>query len=163
MSTRAFLTLVVALSVGACERGRTAQPTVEAGVPGLVNEHVSAATDGDRMVVLAWAGSSESTGTNIFASVSVDGGETFPPAVRVNAIERQANVNGEQPPRVAIVNEPGGGRAVVVLWTAKGADGTALLSARSTDGGRSFGPAAPLPGVDAPGNRGWESLAVADN
>src|SRR4030095_10372973 len=33
-------------------------------------------------------------------------------------------------------------------------------SARSTDGGQSFGPATSVPGSDASGNRGWESLAM---
>ena len=155
--------MLIALWATACTRAR---PDVVSlvGVPGLVNEHVSAATDGGRTVALAWAGASASSGTNIFASVSVDGGKSFPPPVRVNAVDGQANVNGEQPPRVAVVPEPDGSRSIVVMWTAKGAEGTALLSARSTDGGRSFGATASLPGVvDAPGNRGWESLAVAGN
>src|SRR6185503_17449152 len=64
-----------------------------------------------------------------------------------------------QPPRVALV---GGGStpSIVVVWTAKAASGTALLSARSSDGGRSFGASEPVPGSDAAGNRGWESIAV---
>ena len=78
--------MLLALSANAC-----IQPQSEAvalvGVPGLVNEHVSAATDGGRTVALAWAGSSEATGTNIFASVSDDGGKSFSPAVRCVAGE----------------------------------------------------------------------------
>ena len=50
--------------------------------------------------------------------------------------------------------------AIVVLWTAKSASGTRLVSARSNDGGKSFGQAESVPGSDASGNRGWESAAV---
>jgi hypothetical protein len=110
-------------------------------------------------VALVWSATSQATGTNIFASVSADAGLTFSPPVRVNTIERQANINGEQPPRVAFERAADGRRTIVVLWTAKGREGTALLLARSRDDGRTFDPAAPLKGVDAPGNRGWESLA----
>jgi hypothetical protein len=152
--------LITLASATGCRPAQTDGGTTTVGVPGLANEHVSAATDGDELVVLAWSASSDATGTNIFSAVSTDGGASFSPPVRVNAVERQANVNGEQPPRVAVVREPDGRRAIVVLWTAKGPDGTALLSARSGDGGRSFGATTPLPGVDAPGNRGWESLAA---
>ena len=49
---------------------------------------------------------------------------------------------------------------IVVVWTSKAASGTRLLSARSDDGGRHFSPPAPVPGTDAAGNRGWESVAV---
>jgi hypothetical protein len=44
-----------------------------------------------------------------------------------------------------------------------GASGTRVLAARSDDGGASFGAAAPLPGSEANGNRGWESIAVDAN
>jgi hypothetical protein len=46
------------------------------------------------------------------------------------------------------------------MWTEKAAAGTMILTARSSDEGRSFGPAAPVPGTAATGNRGWESMAV---
>ena len=41
--------------------------------------------------------------------------------------------------------------------------GTRLVSARSSDGGKSFGQAESVPGSDASGNRGWESAAVTPN
>src|SRR6185369_16609448 len=47
-----------------------------------------------------------------------------------------------------------------VAWTAPGADGTKILSARSVDGARSFSRAQVVPGGEARGNRGWESLVV---
>jgi hypothetical protein len=83
--------------------------------------------------------------------------------VRVTAADRPASVNGEQPPRVVIERSAQDRASVVVLWTAKEGDGTSLLYARSTDGGRTFGVTTPLPGVDAPGNRGWESMAAAND
>ena len=49
------------------------------------------------------------------------------------------------------------------MWTARSASGTRLVSARSTDGGQSFGPASVVPGSDASGNRGWESMAIGAN
>jgi hypothetical protein len=154
--------LAMAALVTSCGRNEPA-PVLTLGVPGLVNEHVSAASDGGSLVAVTWSASSASTGTNIFAAVSADGGRSFSTPTRVNAVDRQANVNGEQPPRVVVARERDGSAAIVVLWTAKGENGTALLSARSTDGGHTFAASTPMPGVDAPGNRGWESLATGGN
>jgi hypothetical protein len=49
------------------------------------------------------------------------------------------------------------------VWTAKGATGTRLLMGRSDDGGKTFNTSTPLSGSDAPGNRGWESIAASRN
>jgi hypothetical protein len=160
----AMLSALVAAAplIGACARRDGDTAVLHLGVPGHLNQHVSAASDGGSVVALAWAASS-SNGTDIVAAVSVDGGESFARPVRVNAVERQANVNGEQPPRVAVASGPDGRPSIVVLWTARREDGTALLSARSIDGGRTFGPTTALPGVTSPGNRGWESLAAGSD
>src|SRR5688572_29968293 len=72
-------------------------PVTLLGVAGRVNEHVSAASDGGSVVALAWAGSTDATGADIFAAVSTDGGRTFATPARVNAADGEANVNGEQP------------------------------------------------------------------
>jgi hypothetical protein len=77
----------------------------------------------------------------------------------VNTIGGQANVNGEQPPRVALVPKVGL-PGIIVVWTAKGPDGTLLLTTRSDDGGRTFAPGVRVAGSEAPGNRGWEAIAV---
>ena len=130
------------------------------GVPGQVNEHVSIASDGASFVAMAWSASSESNGSHIFAAVSADGGVSFAPPVRVNAIDRPARVNGEQPPRVTLVPRDDGSRSIVVLWTAKDADSTSLVHAESYDDGRSFGPALTLLPPDVKGNRGWESMVT---
>jgi hypothetical protein len=128
------------------------------GVPDRVNEYASIASDG-AWVALAWAATSDAAGTNVYASVSRDGGASFGRPVRVNAVDRQASINGEQPPRVAFV-KASATPAIVIVWTAKGAAGTLLLSARSTDGGATFGPSTTVPGSAAAGNRGWQSIAV---
>ena len=132
--------------------------TAAIGVPNRVNEYPSVASQG-AWVAIAWAASSESAGTDVYAAVSRDGGASFGSPVRVNAVDKQASINGEQPPRIAFVAGTSG-PSIVVVWTAKAGSGTALLSARSNDGGRSFGASQPVPGSDAAGNRGWESIAV---
>ena len=45
-----------------------------------------------------------------------------------------------------------------MAWTATRAKHDVLLTARSTDGGRSFTPTAVVPGSDAAGRRGWASI-----
>jgi hypothetical protein len=78
----------------------------------------------------------------------------------VNATAGDARVSGEQPPRVALAPGRGAFPDVVVVWGTKGARGSRLQSARSTDGGLHFGAAKLVPGADGEGNRGWESVAV---
>ena len=147
------------IAAGLVAAGQSAsEPTATLGVPDRVNEYPSLASQGT-WVALAWAASSETAGTNIYAAVSRDGGASFGSPVRVNAAEKQASINGEQPPRIALVSGTGA-PSIVVVWTAKVGPATALLSARSTDGGHSFGASTPVPGSDAAGNRGWESIAV---
>ena len=102
----------------------------------------------------------ENGATDVFAAVSRDGGRAFGAPVRVNNVEGDARLNGEQPPHVALVPRAGHDPAIVVVWTTKGANGTKLLHSRSDDGGKSFSAAALVPGTDAAGNRGWEAIAV---
>jgi hypothetical protein len=146
------------LSGNGCTPRESPPVTTALGLPDHVNEHVSLAS-ADTWVAAAWS-ASEATGTNLYAAVSDDGGRTFSSPARVNSVERQANVNGEQPPRVALLSRQREPPAVVVVWTAKLPAGTGLLSARSVDGGRSFGASELVPGTEAPGNRGWESIAA---
>lgn len=151
----ALLLAVAALVAGGPS---VSSQTSTIGVPDRVNEYPSLASQG-AWVGIAWAASSESAGTDVYAAVSRDGGASFGSPVRVNAVEKQASINGEQPPRIAFVAGRGV-PSIVVVWTAKADSGTALLSARSVDGGRSFGASTVVPGSDAAGNRGWESIAV---
>ena len=112
------------------------------------------------VVAVAWGAATPQGSTDVYAAVSRDGGRTFEPPSRVNDVDGNASLGGEQPPHVALVPRAGARPDVVVVWTAKSPSGTRLLSARSTDGGTTFSRAAPLPGGEAPGNRGWESAAV---
>jgi hypothetical protein len=130
-------------------------------VPGRANANVSIAADGPTVAV-AWAASAPGGATDIYAATSADSARTFSAPVRVNDVDGDARVSGEQPPRVALVPKEGSRPAIVVVWTAKGSAGTRLLQARSDDGGRTFSRAAAVPGSDAAGNRGWEAIAVSE-
>jgi hypothetical protein len=131
------------------------------GVVGRANANVSLAADG-RFVTAVWSGSTRE-GADIYAAVSRDAGITFSLPVRVNSAPGGARVNGEQPPRVSLVARTSGDPTIVVVWTAKGSTGTALMTARSLDGGRSFGRDGIVRGTDAAGNRGWEAIATDKN
>ena len=130
-------------------------------VPARTSANVSLAAEG-RMVVATWSASSPKGDTDIYASVSADGGSTFGAPVRVNSVAGAAKVNGEQPPRVALSRTSSGAPRVAVVWVSGNKTATVLLSARSDDGGKTFGAAAIVPGSDAAGNRGWQA-ASADN
>jgi len=121
------------------------------GVAGAENRGVSIAASGRRVVVV-WAATTEGQ-TNIYSAVS-DDGNRFADPVRVNDIEGDARVNGEQPPRVAL------GRDIFVVWESKAGDRSRVRLARSTDSGRTFLPAITVHSEDLPGARGWASLAV---
>ncbi len=154
--------LGAALTAGACLAAAAPAgdgTTVDLGVAGRANAEPSVAAR-DRFVVVTWAASTRAA-TDIFAAVSRDGGRTFRKAVRVNDAATTASVSGEQPPRAALIPRNGREPGVVIVWTVKGSSATRLVSARSEDGGASFGAPESLPGSDAPGNRGWESTAVA--
>jgi hypothetical protein len=124
-------------------------------VPGRSNATPSIAADGNTVVV-AWSATVPNGGAaDVFAAVSRDGGRTFGAPSRVNDVDGDARVNGEQPPRVALRES-----AITVVWTTKGANGTRLVQASSADGGRTFSKAQLVPGADAAGNRGWENIAA---
>lgn len=129
-------------------------------IAGRSNEHVSLAANG-RHVVAAWAAMDPATSaTDIYTAVSQDEGGTFAAPVRVNSTPGDARANGEQPPRVALVARQSGAPDVVVFWIARRTTGTVLLTARSPDGGLTFGPTALVQGTDTVGNRGWQAIAT---
>lgn len=130
---------------------------VTLAVPGRSNATPSVATDDD-LVAIVWSASLASGTTDIFLAVSHDGGRTFGAPVRVNDVDGDARVNGEQPPRVTI--HPSNPPTITVVWTTKGAAGTKLVQARSNNGGRSFARATTVPGGDAAGNCGWHATAA---
>jgi hypothetical protein len=131
-------------------------------VPGRANATPSIAADGNTVAV-AWSAALPSGATDIFLAVSRDGGTSFGSPVRVNDINGDARVNGEQPPRVTLGRAGAAGPQITVVWPTKGAAGTKLIYARSDDGGKSFGRAAGVPGADGAGNRGWQAAAVDRN
>lgn len=150
---------VVTLCVAATVAPREAGPAT-LSVPGRSNANVSLAASGT-FVAAAWSASVPGGATDIYAAASRDGGTTFSAPARVNATAGAARVNGEQPPRLALIARSGRPPSIVVVWTSKRPAGTVLLAARSDDGGRTFGANRLVPGTDAAGNRGWESVVPA--
>ena len=127
-------------------------------VDGRSSDNVSIAASG-AFVAVAW--SAATTGVvDIYAAASRDGGTTFGAPVRVNDTPGRARVNGEMPPRVALVPRAGRDPEVVVIWTNKEGKNWRMLVARSLDGAQSFGATSLVPGTDGDGARGWESVAV---
>ncbi|HXW06979.1 MAG TPA: sialidase family protein [Vicinamibacterales bacterium] len=110
-------------------------------------------------VAVAW-GASISGKTDVFVAVSRDGGTTFGSPVQVNRVAGEARLGGEMPPRIALVPE-GASRvpAIVVVWTARGKN-TEIKTARSRDGGRTFGSPVTLQSPGAQGDRGWPAVAL---
>ena len=129
-------------------------------VPARTNANVSLAAEG-RTVVAVWAAAPAQGAADLFAAVSLDSGATFGAPVRVNSTAGDVVAHGEQPPRVVLVRRPGKTPAIVIAWMGAGKAGASLLTARSDDGGRSYGPSSAMPGSSAPGARGWQS-AVAN-
>jgi hypothetical protein len=133
--------------------------TPSLAVPGAANEYASLTAAGN-VVAVTWAATPADGDQAIYTAVSTDGGRTFARPVRVGA---HAAAGGEQPPRIALVparTVAGDRFDFVVVWSAKAAKGTRLLTARSRDGGRTFSAPAVVAGTDAAGNRGWHSVAV---
>jgi hypothetical protein len=133
---------------------------VTLSVPGRSSATPTVAADGS-FVTVVWGATLPSGVTDIFAAVSRDGGHTFSSAARVNNIDGDARVNGEQPPRVVLVKRTALEPSIVVVWTTKGQAGTKLVLARSNDGGKTFSAATTVPESDAAGNRGWHNLLAA--
>jgi len=122
------------------------------------NSNPSIAASG-AFVAVAWVVSGESGRADVYVSASADAGQTFGAPLLVSG-SAGADVSGEQPPRVVISPRAGRPPALQVVWTSKAASGTRLLDVRSDDGGRRFSSPSLVAGSEAPGNRGWESVAV---
>lgn len=151
--------------------GAAPETMVTLGVPGQANATPWMAARG-AMVAVAWGATPPGGKTDVYVAVSRDSGATFGRPVRVNHVPGEARLGGEMPPRVALA----GGAAsteVVVAWGARvaskgkessggGEERTEIHLARSTDGGRSFGPATALQAPGAAGDRGWHALALDD-
>jgi hypothetical protein len=128
-------------------------------VPGRANAHVSLVAEG-AFVGAVWSASTADGPTDIYVAASRDGGGTFGAPVRVNSSPGDARVNGEQPPRLTLAARAGRVPQMTVIWTSKRSAGTALLTARSDDGGKTFSPSTLITGTDVAGNRGWEAIGA---
>ncbi len=148
----------IVVSLALLQTAGAAVGPVDIGVKDRANAFASIAADGN-FAAIAWGATKDGV-TDIYTAVSRDGGRSFGTPVRATQAGSPANVSGEQPPRVALVHRAKQDPSIVIVWTAKSDAGTRLFSARSDDGGRSFASAVPVPGTDAPGNRGWESIAT---
>jgi hypothetical protein len=146
------------LSVLLAAVDHAAAPVLTLSVAGRSSGNVSLASDGP-FVIATWSASTPAGATDIYAAMSTDDGRTFPAPTRVNSGAGEARVNGEQPPRAALIARPGSTPAVTIVWTAKGPAGTRLLTAESRDGARTFEREVLVPGTDTGGNRGWEAIA----
>lgn len=156
-----LVTIVVLTCSVLAQQGHTATSDLTLGVSGRANAHVSLAASGS-FVAAAWAATAPAGETDVFASVSRDGGRTFSVPVRVNSTPGDVRVNGEQPPRLVLASPaPGGAPQIAIVWTTKGPKGTRLLWSSSRDGGRTFSASVQVPDTDAPGNRGWEALGAS--
>ena len=108
---------------------------VTLNVPGRANATPSIAAVGD-FVVVAWSASLPDGPADVYAAVSRDGGRAFDASVRVNDVEGDARVNGEQPPRVALLAQSGCDPRILVVWTTKDAKGSRLRQSSSHTRGR---------------------------
>jgi hypothetical protein len=150
------LTLVVSTLILAAP----AAADVTLAVPGRTNSTPWVAAAGS-FVAVAWGAAANGKG-DVFLAVSRDGGGMFSPPVRVNSVEGDARISGEIAPRVVLTPRGGAAPIVSVTWNAK--DGTTQIkTARSTDGGRTFGPAIGLQATGAAGDRGWQAAAADVN
>jgi hypothetical protein len=126
-------------------------------VAGRTNANVSLAASG-QVVAAVWAAALPTGATDIYVAVSRDSGSTFGAPVRANTKPGDARVNGEQPPRIAIRTQANISPEVVAVWTSKTDSGGTIVSARSVDGGKTFGATSVV--AEGPGNRGWENITI---
>ena len=150
----AALTAVVGCSgptPGETPRRPLGQP-VHLSIDGAVNSGAAAAAAGSD-VAIAWAATAGDA-TNIYLALSHDGGATFATPVRVNDVDGDARVTGEQPPRLAF------GRHLTVVWSSALTRVSRVRLATSADGGRTFSPASSVHSDSLTGARGWASVAL---
>lgn len=159
----AVFVLALSVGAGACSRGRdvsapsvlgVADDIVRLGISGAANAGASVAASADRVVV-TWAATTGDE-TNVYAAVSANRARTFAAAVRVNDIEGDARMSGEQAPRVAL------GPDLAVGWVSRLGGQSSIRSARSADGGQSFAPARALHPPGLAGLRGWPSFTMGE-
>lgn len=132
---------------------------VTLSIPGRTNTTPWVAASG-QFVAVAWAASVSGKG-DIYVATSRNGGRSFDTPVMVNAVAGDARVSGEIAPRVSLRAVAGAPPEMAVTWNARDT-GTAIRTARSQDGGRTFAAPVTLQAPGAPGDRGWQASAIDD-
>ncbi|MEQ1690162.1 MAG: hypothetical protein ABMA00_02665 [Gemmatimonas sp.] len=159
IASRCMFPVLVGLLIASTASAH-AQP-ITLSVAGRTAANPTIAAEGQFVAVAFSAATSSSM--DVFLATSRDGGRTFATPTQVNVVAGDARVSGEEPPYVALVPRKGSTPDVVVVWTTRNGSTWKLVSARSTNGGRTFGASANVPGSEADGSRGWQSVAVDAN
>jgi hypothetical protein len=161
----AWALVLTAIAASACGGERSPAPPaasttdvepsrIALSVEGRSNASASVAAFG-QTVAAVWTASTDNT-SDVYVSVSTDGGVTFSAPARVNAIAGAARASGEQSARVMV----GYRNAVHVVWPAKHEGHTVIRYAGSKDGGRTFSPAVTVAGASLTGARGWHAATL---
>ena len=133
-------------------------PAITLAVPNRANSTPWIASSGS-FVAIAWGAAASGKG-DIFLSVSRNGGTSFSAPVRVNSVAGDARISGEIAPRVALMARADAADPLIaVTWNARGAT-TAVRTARSRDGGRTFVDEKNLQMSGAIGDRGWQASTL---
>lgn len=143
-------------------RARAAEPPARyqrLHVEGRRSAFASVAANGG-FVAVAWGATDAGGLTDVFVAVSRDGALTFGPPVRASSVAHPASLSGEQPARVTLRRSQNTDPDIVVLWSSKSTRGVRLVTATSSDGGRTFAGERVVRGTEAPGTRGWASMAL---
>jgi hypothetical protein len=157
--------VLTAIAVSACGGERSPAPpaagttdvepsSIALSVEGRSNASASVAAFG-QTVAAVWTASTDNT-SDVYVSVSTDGGVRFSAPARVNDIAGDARASGEQAARVMV----GYRNAVHVVWPAKHEGLTVIRYAGSKDGGRTFSPAVTVAGASLAGARGWHAATL---
>ncbi len=111
----------------------------------------------ENWVVIVWT-SMKDGHTNVYAATSSNGGKQFAPPIRVNDAGADADVYGENPPRVVISHDKT--PRIFVTWSCGKTSKFRLRSALSIDGGKSFSPSISVGDSKIDGVRGFQALTV---
>ena len=149
--------LVLAVTIAAGTQVPAQSKDVTLAVQGRASSTPWIASHGSD-VAIAWGASADGKG-DIYVAMSRDGGRAFGSPVRANTLAGEARISGEIAPRVTLTARQNAAPIVSVTWNAKD-NGTQIKTARSTDGGMTFGPAINLQAAGAAGDRGWQAAAA---
>ena len=153
-------TLALAMTVSTAWSAAAQPEAVTLAVQGRTNTTPWIASAGS-FVAVVWAASVSGKG-DVYLATSRDGGRSWDTPVMVNAVAGDARVSGEIPPRVALRPITGAAPEIAVTWNARDG-GTAIRTARSRDGGRTFTAPVTLQAPGAAGDRGWHASTIDEN